>query len=76
LIGYLEYQRWITVNWTILENQTSTVMTHAANKAYIITQQMGHCIPVGLGGYGIHTWTDNRDDQRLDRNSGAVGLLD
>ncbi len=42
LLGYLEYQKWISVNWTIVENQTSTMMTRVAHKAYVITQQMGH----------------------------------
>ncbi|MGC2574186.1 MAG: FUN14 domain-containing protein, partial [Candidatus Nitrosopolaris sp.] len=49
LLGYLEYQRLISVNWAVVENQTSTIMTHAANKAYAVTQQMGHEIPIGLG---------------------------
>ena len=39
LLGYLEYQRWISVNWAVVENQTSTLMTHAAHKAYMVTQQ-------------------------------------
>jgi len=36
-LGYLEYQRWISVNWAIVENQTQMFMTHAAHKAYVIT---------------------------------------
>jgi uncharacterized membrane protein (Fun14 family) len=42
LLGCLEYQKWIAVNWTLVENQTSTIMTQAAQKAYVVTQQMGH----------------------------------
>jgi len=26
LLGYLEMQKWISVNWVIVENQTSTMM--------------------------------------------------
>jgi len=47
LIGFLEYQRWITVNWNIAEVQTSTIMSHAANKIAVVTQSMGHEIPMG-----------------------------
>jgi uncharacterized membrane protein (Fun14 family) len=59
LIGYLENQNWISANWTVIENQTSTMMTQAAHKAYAVThaQQMGHEIPtggVGLGVMGLH----------------------
>jgi uncharacterized membrane protein (Fun14 family) len=25
LIGYLEYQKWISVNWVVVENQTQTM---------------------------------------------------
>ena len=53
LIGFLEYQRWITVNWNIAGEQTSTLMTHAAHKVYVVTQQMGHEIPIGLGVLGF-----------------------
>jgi uncharacterized membrane protein (Fun14 family) len=49
LFGCLEYQKWIAVNWTVVENQTSTIMTQAAHKAYMVTQQMGHEIPTGIG---------------------------
>ena len=38
LIGLLGYQRWITINWSIVENQTSVLMTHAANNIATITQ--------------------------------------
>lgn len=49
LLGYPEYQKLISVNWAIVENQTSTLMTHAANKAYQVTQQMSHQISQGIG---------------------------
>jgi hypothetical protein len=32
-----------------VKDQTSTIMTHAAHKAYSVTQQMGHEIQIGLG---------------------------
>jgi len=48
LIGLLEYQRWITINWSIVENQTSVLMTHAANKIATITQHMNHEIPIWI----------------------------
>lgn len=53
ILGYLEFEKWISVNWTVVENQTSTLMTHAAHKAYVVTQQMGHEIPIGLGVVGF-----------------------
>jgi len=54
LLGYLEYQKWISVNWIIVENQTSTLMTHVAHKIYAVTQHMNHEIPVvGLGALGF-----------------------
>lgn len=53
ILGYLEYQKWISVNWHIVENQTSTLMSHAAHKAYVVTQQLGHEIPIGLGLIGF-----------------------
>jgi len=53
LIRLLEYQRWITINWSIVENQTSVLMTHAANKIATITQHMNHEIPVGMGLLGF-----------------------
>jgi len=49
LIGLLEYQRWITINWSIVENQTSVSMTHAANKV----ATMNHEIPIGIGLLGF-----------------------
>ena|SRR5215831_1422803 len=53
LLGYLEYQKWISVNWVTVENQTSAIMTQAAHKAYVVTQQIGHEIPIGLGVVGF-----------------------
>jgi hypothetical protein len=41
LLGYLEIQKWISVNWVTVENQTSTMMTSAAHKAYAVTQHLG-----------------------------------
>ena len=54
LIGLLEYQRWITVNWSIVKNQTSVLMTHAANKIATITQHMNHEIPIGWAFWDLH----------------------
>jgi hypothetical protein len=31
LLGYLEYQKWISANWTVIENQTSTMMTQVVH---------------------------------------------
>src|SRR5215472_6009689 len=45
LLGYLEYQKIITVNWMVVENQTSTMMTHAVNKIVSVTQHMNTQIP-------------------------------
>ena len=41
LIAYLEYQKWISANWAVIESQTSTMMT----QAYVVT----HEIPTGIG---------------------------
>jgi len=54
VLGYLEYQKIISVNWTVIENQTSIIMTHAANKIAAVTQHMNHEVPVaGLGLLGF-----------------------
>jgi hypothetical protein len=53
LLGYLEYQKWISVNWVTVENQTSTMITHAANKIATVTQHMNHEIPIGVGLLGF-----------------------
>ena len=39
LLGCPEYQKWIAVNWTVVE---STILTQAAHKAYVVTQRKGH----------------------------------
>jgi len=53
LIGYLEYQKWISVNWLVVEHETSNMMAQAAHKAAVVTQNMGHEIPIGLGVIGF-----------------------
>jgi len=53
LLGYLEYQKWISVNWVTVENQTSALMTHAAHKIATITQHMNHEIPIGTAVLGF-----------------------
>jgi uncharacterized membrane protein (Fun14 family) len=53
LLGCLEYQKWILVNWGIVENQTSTIMTQATHKAYVVTQNMAHELPIGAGVLGF-----------------------
>ena len=53
LLGYLEYQKWISVNWGIVENQTSTMVTQAAHKAYVITQNIAHEVPISAGVIGF-----------------------
>jgi uncharacterized membrane protein (Fun14 family) len=53
LLGYLEYQKWISVNWVTVENQMSVMMTHAANKIATITQHMNHEIPIGTAVLGF-----------------------
>ena len=41
------------VNWTMAENQSSAFMTHAVNKVSIITQQIGHDVPIAVGVLGF-----------------------
>ena len=53
LIGLLEYQRWITVNWTVAENQSNVIMTHVANRITAVTQHMNNEIPIGVGVLGF-----------------------
>jgi uncharacterized membrane protein (Fun14 family) len=36
-IGFFRYKHWILVNWGIVENQTSVIMSHIAHKAYVVT---------------------------------------
>jgi hypothetical protein len=49
--GFLEYKHWISVSVT--ENQSSTIMTHVANKIATVTQHMNHEIPIGMGLLGF-----------------------
>jgi uncharacterized membrane protein (Fun14 family) len=49
-LGYLEYKHWISVNWTVAENQSSTIITNVANKIATVTQ---HEIPIGVGVLGF-----------------------
>ena len=52
-LGFLEYKHWISVNWTVTENQSSAIMTHLANKIATVTQHMNHEIPIGVGVLGF-----------------------
>jgi uncharacterized membrane protein (Fun14 family) len=52
-LGYLEYKHWISVNWTVTENQSNAIMTHVANKIATVTQHMNHEIPIGMGLLGF-----------------------
>ena len=47
VLGFLEYKHWISVNWTV-ENQSSAIMTHVANKIATVTQHMNHEIPIWM----------------------------
>ena len=40
VLGFLEYKHWISVNWTVTENQSSAILTHLANKIATVTQHM------------------------------------
>src|SRR5215469_716417 len=53
VLGFLEYKHWISVNWTVTENQSSAVLTHLANKIATVTQHMNHEIPIGVGVLGF-----------------------
>jgi uncharacterized membrane protein (Fun14 family) len=53
VLGFLEYKHWISVNWTVAENQSNVIMTHVANGIAAITQHMNHEIPIGLGLLGF-----------------------
>ena len=53
VLGYLEYKHWISVNWTVTENQSSAILTHLANKIATVTQHMNHEIPIGMGLLGF-----------------------
>ena len=53
LLGYLEYHRWITANWTTIEAETQTTLNHWFTTLGTVTQNMGHEIPIGLGLVGF-----------------------
>jgi uncharacterized membrane protein (Fun14 family) len=53
VLGFLEYKHWISVNWTLTENQSSAILTHLANKIATVTQHMNHEIPIGVGVLGF-----------------------
>jgi uncharacterized membrane protein (Fun14 family) len=53
VLGFLEYKHWISVNWTVTENQSSAIMTHIANEIATVTQHMNHEIPIGIGLLGF-----------------------
>ena len=53
VLGFLEYKHWISVNWTVTENQSSAILTHLANKIATVTQQINHEIPIGMGLLGF-----------------------
>jgi uncharacterized membrane protein (Fun14 family) len=53
VLAFLEYKHWISVNWTVAENQSSTIMTHIANKIATVTQHMNHELPIGVGVLGF-----------------------
>jgi uncharacterized membrane protein (Fun14 family) len=53
VLGFLEYKHWISVNWTVTENQSSAIMTHVANKIATVMQHMNHEILIGMGLLGF-----------------------
>jgi uncharacterized membrane protein (Fun14 family) len=53
VLGFLEYKHWISVNWTVAENQSNVIMTHVANGIAAVTQHMNHEIPIGVGVLGF-----------------------
>ena len=67
ILGFLEYKHWISVNWTVAENQSNIIITHVANKIATVTQHMNHEIPIGMGllGFapGVHLgWARAREE--------------
>ena len=36
-LGYLEYKHWISINWTVAENQSNIIMTHVTNRIAAVT---------------------------------------
>src|SRR5215831_6063134 len=53
VLAFLQYKHWISVNWTVTENQSSAILTHIANKIATVTQHMNHEIPIGVGVLGF-----------------------
>ena len=53
VLGFLEYRHWISVNWTVTENQSTAILAHLANKIATVTQHMNHEIPIGVGVLGF-----------------------
>ena len=53
VLGFLEYKHWISVSWTVAENQSSAILTHLANEIATVTQHMNHEIPIGVGLLGF-----------------------
>ncbi|HXX96394.1 MAG TPA: FUN14 domain-containing protein [Candidatus Bathyarchaeia archaeon] len=53
VLGFLEYKHWISVNWTVAENQSSAIMAHVANKIATVMQHMNNEIPIGMGLLGF-----------------------
>ena len=53
VLGFLEYKHWISVNWTVAENQSSVIMTHVANRIAAVTQHMNHKMSIGIGLLGF-----------------------
>ncbi|MGB6528651.1 MAG: FUN14 domain-containing protein [Candidatus Nitrosopolaris sp.] len=53
VLGFLEYKHWISVNWTLAENQSNVIMTHVANRIAAVTQHVNHEIPIGMGLLGF-----------------------
>jgi hypothetical protein len=53
VLGFLEYKHWISVNWTVAENQSNVIMTHVGNRIAAVKQHMNHEIPIGIGLFGF-----------------------
>ena len=52
-LGYLEYQKIISVSWSILESKMQSMMTNATHTLTQVTKQMNHEIPIGMGLVGF-----------------------
>jgi len=53
VLAFLEHKHWISVNWSVAENQSNIIMTHVANRIAAVTQHMIHEIPIGVGVLGF-----------------------